>query len=54
MDMTCPKCKKGEMKLPLAITPLQPGELEQRMATKEGTKLICTQCGHKAHPHELR
>lgn len=51
MNMTCPKCKKGEMKLPPAIRPLEPGELERR---KEGTKFVCTKCGYEAHPDEIR
>jgi len=51
INTKCPKCKEGTMKLPLALKPLEPGELEQR---KEGTKLICTKCGYRAHPTDLR
>ena len=49
-QMKCPKCKEGIMRLPLALKPLEPGELERR---KEGTKLECSKCGYRAAPHEV-
>ena len=39
----CPKCSEGVMRLPLAIKPLEPGELGSR---REGTKLECSKCGY--------
>lgn len=49
--MTCPKCKKGEMKLLVR----NKGSLDPATYSgKGGAKVVCTSCKYEALPSEVR
>lgn len=47
--ISCPKCKAGVMKLPVAT-----GPLSTDYAQKGGAKLVCNKCGYRASPQQVR